>query len=177
MNATSGILYVVEAGNNTIRAGTLPAVPATITVSSIPANGGAVTGGGGLLIGESVRSGDAKFRLSVQQLDRERKVVSTSASYTFTLGANTAWWRILSAARHHQCRHRAFAVGQAGRLYGYRTGYPAPTFSASGQPAWAIFDTTNGVLAEPPPTQPVLPSPLLLQPPTVLYRMPPKRSR
>ena len=45
-----------------------------------------------------------------------------------------------------------FSVGQAGSFTVTASGYPTPTFSAVGLPAWATLDPTSGIIGGTPMT-------------------------
>jgi kumamolisin len=153
MNSATGNIYVADAGNNTIRAGTLPAIPATITVSASPTNGGTVTGGGTFNVGTSqtvVAAANSGYTFS--KWTQNGSVVSTSASYTFTVTASAALVaNFVAPPAFTNVTSATFALGQPWSFYFTATGYPAPTFSlTSGSLPPGLTLSLAGVLSGTP---------------------------
>ena len=125
---------------------------ATITVSASPSGGGTVTGGGSFVSGSSqtvLATPNPGYQFSNWTVNGS--VVSTSASYTFTVSASTALVaNFVAPPAITSASSTTFTNGQAGSFTVTATGYPAPTYSATGLPAWASLNATTGVLSGTP---------------------------
>lgn len=70
---------------------------------------------------------------------------TTSTSFTLTVNPGNPWPEFTSP------NSTAFTIGLANRFQVSATGTPAPTFSATGLPAWATLNASTGLLTGTPP--------------------------
>ncbi len=124
---SGGTLYVADASNNTIRKGTVAAT--SVTVSSSPVEGGVVTGGGTFALGSSATvTATANSGFTFSNWNVNGIVVSTSASYTFAVNANTALVaNFVAPLAITSAGGAIFALEKAGSFAVTATGYPTPT--------------------------------------------------
>ena len=151
---TGGTTYTASdvTVNSTVQV-TFQAV-ATITVSSSPANGGNVSGGGTFAVGSSQTvHATANSGYSFTNWTENGNVESTSASYTFTVSSNSALvanFAVLTPPNITSANIASFTVGQIGTYVVTATGNLAPTFSATGLPGWASLNSVTGELSGTP---------------------------
>ncbi len=122
----------------------------TVTVSASP-SGGCTVAGGGTFVSDSSRTVTATANSGYRFANwtENGSVVSTSANYNFTVNGNSTLVANFSAQSSPiitSANSVAFASGQTSNFRFTATGTPAPTFSATGLPAWANLDATTGVL-------------------------------
>lgn len=70
---------------------------------------------------------------------------TTATSFTLTVNPGNPWPEITSV------NSTTFTIGLANRFQVTATGTPAPTFTATGLPAWATLNSTTGLLSGTPP--------------------------
>jgi len=174
----NGNVYIIDTSNDTLRIGTFaaaPAIQAQPASLSIPTGANAaftfsasgnpppsyqwqrLPAGGSTwanLTDGSTYSGSATGTLTITGTTLAMNGDQFRCIASNVMGSVTSTARILTVGAHPQITSAAtatFLLGQAGSFTVAASGTPAPTFSITGLPSWASFNTATGVLTGTPP--------------------------
>jgi sugar lactone lactonase YvrE/uncharacterized Zn-binding protein involved in type VI secretion len=147
---TPGVLTLI-ATNNAVFSASVTGVPApSCQWQRLPAGGGVWVN----LSDNATYSGSATGTLTVVGVtaamngDQFQCVVTNAAG---TATSTPATLTVQVPPQITSAAGAAFLIGQPGSFTVTATGNPAPTFSASGLPAWASLDPVSGLLTGTPP--------------------------
>ncbi|MEP7289163.1 MAG: SBBP repeat-containing protein [Chloroflexota bacterium] len=142
---------ITSANNTTFAVGSAGTFTVTATGSPTPtfsATGlpawATLNATSGVLSGTPPNTTGSPFAITITAVNGT--LPNASQSFTLTV-TQTAVAPVITSATT-----TTFAVGSAGTFTVTATGNPAPTFSATGLPAWATLNATSGILSGTPPS-------------------------